>query len=351
MDTSFPWDTLRSIIGGQSAIDVPRLHCRTLEEAAGFLECYGFDWGKAEHRDDLAELRTQAIDFIETQLLDPDEGVLPEVRAEKDPRQLLLWASEREASVRQRWTCAVLRVAHTLAHGQSYFNQKYGDQIRHQILERFEPHLKITDNGLMLGEDIVLVDFEVKPQKTVQSVTMKLLHKVENVAEDIFDRVGVRFITQARFDTLLVVKYLREHNVFMFANVKPSRSRNTLIDVDWLERLMEQLETEVRTGAMTEEERLEMLREAVAQHSYPGPPTPSYNPYSSTSYHAVQFTCRQMIRVADENGRDEIRFFFPYEVQVLDEESYELSRSGYAAHDLYKARQRAAVRQRVLGEL
>ena len=39
------------------------------------------------------------------------------------------------------------------------------------------------------------------------------------------------------------------------------------------------------------------------------------------------------------------------ESKILDEESYQRSRSGYAAHDLYKSRQREAVRQRVLGRL
>jgi len=183
------------------------------------------------------------------------------------------------------------------------------------------------------------------------SVAMKLLHKVENVAEDIFDRVGVRFITHERLDTLLVVKYLREHNVFMFANIKPSRSRNTLIDIGWLEDLMAGLDGEVEAGSMTEDERMEVLREAVASHAHLAEPSTSLNPYSAASYHAVQFTCRQMIRVPDDTGRCEIRFFFPFEVQILDEESYRRSRSGYAAHDLYKQRQRKAVRDRVLGRL
>jgi uncharacterized protein (TIGR04562 family) len=353
MDPKFPWETLRSIIGGLSAIDVPRLHCATAEEAEQFLEGYGFDWGRTGHRLELEDLRTEAIRFIEEQLLEEDEAIPAEIREQADPRQLLCWASSSEPTPRQRWSCALLRVAHTLAHSRSYFNDKYGDEIRRQIFERFEPHLRMSDDGLMLGSDepIALVDFEVKPTKPVQSVAMKLLHKVENVAEDIFDRVGVRFITEERFDALLVVRYLREKNVFMFANVKPSRSRNTLIDLDWLQELMAGLDQEITEGNIPEHERLEVLRAAVREHQYPGPPAPSYNPYSAASYHALQFTCRQMIRVPDDTGRGEIRFFFPFEVQILDEESYQLSRSGYAAHHLYKARQRDAVRDRVFGNL
>lgn len=349
METSFPWDTLRSIIGGTSAIDVPRLHCLDLSSAEHFLEGYGFDWAQRAHRDELQELRAAAIGFIESELLDAGEEIPASIREQADVRQLLVDASAAEGNEIQRWACALLRVAHTLAHSRSYFNETYGDEVRAQIFARFEPHLRMTDAGLVLGDEgIALQDFEVKPTKSVNSVAMKLLHKVENVAEDIFDRVGVRFVTRERFDTLLVIKYLREHNVFMFANVKPSRSRNTLIDLEWLERLVLGLEDEVSSGAMDEAGRLEILRAAVQAHDYPAPPSPSYNPYSAASYHAVQFTCRQMIRVPDGTG-GEMRFFFPFEVQILDEESYERSRSGYAAHDQYKARQRDAVRQRVLG--
>lgn len=353
MTTRLPWETLRSVIGGRSAIDVPRLHCQTLDEAGHFLECYGFDPSRTAHQEELDELRRQAIEFIETELLDDSERIPETVRAEHDTRRLILWASEREPSERRSWSCAVLRVGHTLAHSRSYFNDKYGVEIRSQIFARFESHLNMAETPMKLGsgpDAIELVDFEVKPSKPVFSVAMKLLHKVENVAEDIFDRFGVRFITQHRFDALLVVKYLREHNVFMFANVKPSRSRNSLIDLVWLEDLVAGLDAEVDSGRMQDSERLELLRAAVSNQGYPASAGPS-NPHSASSYHALQFTCRQMIRVPGEAGETEIRFFFPFEVQIMDAESYQRSRSGYAAHDLYKERQRQAVRQRVLGAL
>ena len=35
----------------------------------------------------------------------------------------------------------------------------------------------------------------------------------ENVAEELFDRVGVRFVTQNRFDTLRVIRFLLEKNI------------------------------------------------------------------------------------------------------------------------------------------
>ena len=91
------------------------------------------------------------------------------------------------------------------------------------------------EKGLWRGQGeraIPLKNFEVKSHKSSHSIAIKLLHKAENVAADIFDRIGVRFITPTRLDCVRVIRYLRERNVIMFANVKPSRSRNTLIDLD-----------------------------------------------------------------------------------------------------------------------
>lgn len=346
IDVSFPFEILRSFVSGQTAIDIPHLIINGMEETEPFLSCYGYDWNVPLHREEIEKLRIASIDFINEELLGPDDSPMPpEVYNEKDVRLLLLWASDQQHELR-RWACAVLRVAHTYAHCESYFNDHFGPIIREQIFSRFESHLFTEGETTFLGHDarIPLTSFEAKRSKSTRSVVMKLLHKAENVASDIFDRFGVRFITEERFDALLVVKFLRAHNIVMFANVKPSRSRNTLIDLDWLETAINE-ETDP-----TSPEAWRRLVELTRETPYPAPPEPSYNPYSGAEYHSIQFTCRQMIRGTDEAGRP-FRFFFPFEIQILDEESFQRSRSGYAAHDLYKARQRDAVRARVLGSL
>ncbi len=344
IELSFPFEILNSFVSGNTAIDIPRLILEDLSETMPFLECYGYRWDHPGDRQEIETIRRKAIEFIEVELLFDIELSIPEeVASETDVRFLLLWASDLDHEY-QRWACAILRVAHTLAHCYSHFNERYGDKIREQIFSRFEQHLRRENNKLYLGSDepIELLDFEAKPQKTLFSVVLKLLQKSENVATDIFDRIGLRFITKNRFDAVLVVRYLRLHNIVMFANVKPSRSRNTLVDINLLQKDIDELD------GLSREEALVKIRAQVDARDYPGPPEPSYNPYSNANYHSIQFTCRQLIRVEEP---ELARFFFPFEIQILDEESYKTSRTGYASHELYKERQKESARKRVLGTL
>lgn len=358
----FPWETLTSIIGGESAIDVPRLHLRSLEEAESFLSCYGYDWQKAAHRREASKIRALAIRFVEEVLLADAPGyeIPAAIRRREDVRRLLLWASAPPTSARQRWSCVLLRVMHTFAHANSNLNSRFGPQVRAQILERFDGHVRaLPGGGFQLGDGpwgVRLAHFEVKPPKGLQAAVIKLLHKVENVAASIFDWVGVRFVTQNRFDALLVVRYLRTHNIIMFANVKPRRSRNTLLDMGLLRGLLAGLESEAEQAPERLQARLEALRAEVESWPRSEESGRPYNPFSARTYQSIQFTGRQRIRLPrslhlEGAEPDELSFFFPFEVQILDQESYEASRSGQASHETYKARQIDAIRKRVLGDL
>lgn len=390
----FPWRILRSIVGGTSAIDVPSLQLQTFEEAELFLASYGFDWNIPHQHNEIDSMRREALSILEELLEDEPSLHIPDsIRDNKDVRRLLLWASMEPGSegtgIQQRWACSLLRLMHTLAHARTYFNNRFGQQIRHQILSRFEPHLHGTAGvDLRLGGGpgaIALANFEIKHTKPLRSVVMKLLHKAENVASDIFDRIGVRFVTHERFDILRTVHYLRSRSVIMFANVKPSRSRNTVLDLDWIRLEMDRLDAAIERGEIDPERRHELLRELARQCPQPALPHPVdttlQNPFSASSYRSVQFTCRQLIRVQDPQDLDnaqllaraesrhgpedpivqalrsrvadaqEITFFFPFEVQILDHDSFQATRSGRASHDEYKARQHEVVKRRVLGPL
>jgi uncharacterized protein (TIGR04562 family) len=379
-----PWEMMNVFLEGRSAIDVPRLYLQTLDEADAFLASYGYRWENPEERAEALDIREEALTFLHEQLLfdEPNLEMPAEVREQKDLRKLLLWASTDPRGERQRWSCILLRVMHTFVHCGSYFQQMFSEQIQAQILDRFEPHVHRSDRGVTLGQGgaaIPLVEFQFRRTKSRNSLAMKMLQKAENVGADIFDWVGLRFVTRERFDALLVVRYLRANSLVMFAHVKPGRSRNTLVDTDRVRIDMQQVDEEVRAGRLAEHERWQRMRELVRAYPYPGAAERSYNPFSASSYHSIQFTCSQQVRVPNPYmGRfskvlssmdqrapsvvgnltrglqrvgvgSDVHFFFPYEIQILDQQSFEASRSGRASHDVYKEKQRYAVKKRLFG--
>jgi uncharacterized protein (TIGR04562 family) len=347
--TAFSWETLRTIIGGDSALDLAQLDLTDLAQAGDFLAAYGFDGSDPNQRAELAEIRADAVAFLEDRLLEPGEAVLPEVRRELDPRRLLVWASEDSGGLRQRWACALLRVMHTRAHVPSEVVDEHADEIRRQIFGRLEAGLVRTPEGLFLGtgdDAVPLVDFRRKPSKARASILMKLLHKPQNVAATVFDHVGVRFVTETRLDALRVIYYLRSNNVVMFAHVQPTRSRNSLVDLDRLEPAVRAWNAALARGAATAEDRMAALQLLASEME---PRRGDHNPFSDESWCSIQFTGRQLIRLASVPRPR--RFFFPFEVQLLDRQSRDRAASGAGSHHAYKARQRQEVRRRVLGSL
>lgn len=382
---SIPWEDLSPLLDGTSAIDAPRLEIRSMGDAEDFLDSYGYDWNHPEERSELTALCDEAIDFIERELLfDEPHLLIPrEVRGEKDIRKLLLWSSDMTYPERQRWSWVIFRVMHIFSHSSSYFDEKYGDAIREQILGRFRPHVFSDGDAISLGTGpgaVSLSAFDIRGRKARKSAALKLLHKRDSGGSEIFDWVGVRLVTHDRYDALRVVRYLREHNVVNFMQLQPGRTRNTLLDIDRIEDELRDLNDLARAGKLADYMVEAELRHRVNAHPYPSPPEKSYNPNSSLAYHSIQFTCMQRIRVRDRDNMivssffdrlpvrgnpmvkalkayadrleptSDIRFLFPFELQILDQHSYELSRSGLASHHVYKERQRQRVKERLLGE-
>ena len=71
------------------------------------------------------------------------------------------------------------------------------------------------------------------------------------------------------------------------------------------------------------------------------------NSFSSEDYKFVKFITRRLIRV--EMGERPLSFFYPFEVQIVDYESFLQNLSGLSSHDEYKKRQRNCARGRILG--
>lgn len=354
----FNASTLRTIIQGESAVDLPALQLNTRAEVRAFLRAYGYD---PEHEEQVAEARAivaRATSILRHHIMRPHEAMPREIEAVKDPVPLVLWASgvdlEGGAVARplQLWACALLRVCHTLSHAWSEVNEAHGPAIRSQIVSRFEAHVHADrERGqIFLGtgpDRVALRDFFVRPTKTVEAATLKLLRAVENVAAGIFDWVGVRFVVETPIDALLTIRYLRAHHVISYPNLIPGRGRNSLFDWAEIEGWLARHES----SSLTLAEQVGALRQLSARNASATSGARNHrdhNEHSSDDYRAIQFTCREMVRLPMGSGGSSARFFFPYEVQILDAVSHAASASGPASHEAYKHRQWLAVRRRVL---
>lgn len=381
------WGILEVMISDRSPIDLKRLKIRDYQDASEFIRSYGYNLDDPDEAAELEKLRHEALNFVQMHFLtdlEPDFRPLsiPSTIQYADTQELLLLASGNPRSDLQKWACAVLRVMHTLSHVMSDLAVHYFPDIQQQVLGPYYKHIHRDERGkLWLGHDenrLELIDFEVKAGKERDSAVLKLLHKRENVASDIFDRIGVRFVTRDRLDSVLAMCYLREHHLVSFPNVKPSRSINTLIHIDKFRKSFKSHYEQFRRGELSAAELESYLRNSAQfddvlshrqiQHLF------NRNPYTSSKYRAIQFTVRQLVRIVNPlhayksqvdselkdtpvmrerfySARPHYRFYFPYEVQIVDINTHQNNTSGQASHEEYKRRQVIAARRRVLDRL
>jgi uncharacterized protein (TIGR04562 family) len=375
-----PPEVTRVILGGGSSIDLEGLRCASMAEARDFARSYGYDLGIPSQRTHVLRVCRDAVDFLEGVVLEGTGLRLPdELRGLEDPLRLLLWASEREEAgqrgQRARWSCALLRVMHTLFHIDHNINLRFLPEIQRQVFAPYDRHLVMEGGRWKLkgAYEVPLVAMERKESKDRTSMLLKLLHKPENVAETIYDQIGIRLVAEDQVGALLVLRFLLDHHVLMATHIKPSRSRNRMIDTAALEAWMEGLPQALEIQALDAEARQDLCR-ALAQTGE----RPADNPHMAQDYTAVQFTARSLIRLpnpaTEALGRvrarlaalghpelmsqlgladlaqeqEELAFFFAHEVQIMEDTGFRNAQSGPASHAEYKQRQREAARRRVL---
>lgn len=385
------WPILGVLIGGHSSIDLQGLGVRDLADATQFVMSYGYDVTLPDHRKFIHSTIVEALSFIERHLM-PEEwrrGKTPpeEVLLCDDVRVLLLYASGNGGGTEhhKRWSCAVLRVMHTIAHLEGVHRTADFEAAREQIESRFAGYLTIEADGTSwLGQGemrVPLHKVEWKKGKGRESIILKLLHKRANVAETIHDILGVRLVTSRLCDVVLAVRILQHFYMVTFPNCNPSRARNTLFDFETFQTEVERIKDLLKNNDITPTEFQTLAAEIAA----PIVNLERSNPHSASAYQAIQFTCRQLIRwpnplvswltrvgqlgelAADPRDKGameglvglvkgwmgvqqslELSAFFPFEVQVLDRRAYGQNQFGDAAHDKYKRSQSRAARRRVL---
>jgi uncharacterized protein (TIGR04562 family) len=371
-----PPEITKVVLGGGSPIDLDGLRVHSPEEALDFALNYGYDMGAPLQRARVHRVYEDAVDFLEAVILEGTDLHVPtEVLGLQDPLILLEWASERPRLIRSRWACALLRVMHTLFHVDHNVNLRFLPEIQQQVFQRYDRYLERRGDGWILqgSYEVPLVAMERKENKDRVSMLLKMLHKPENVAETIYDQIGIRLVAEDQLGVLMVIRFLLDHHVLMPTHIKPSRSRNLMIDMGALEAWTDGLPTPFHIQDLTQEERQSLSRTLAIKSS-----AQEQNPFSSKDYSAVQFTARTLIRLPSpaslaldaiqsrlqtmgdtelsdlagipelKQDLEEFTFFFAHEVQVMEQSGFQSSRSGPASHAEYKQRQRDAARRRVL---
>lgn len=389
---AFNWETFDVVCSGKSSLDATNYLTELYEkqQVTDFLNGYGFNITDPVESAELFGIFQEALQFVKRYFLiegNPDglDMKVPNyLYTITNIAELFLAAtghSNQKLSKEETfWAGVVLKVMHTILHTDKDLRYRYFSTIQQQIFDRFYKFIhRDEENRLFLKNDsgtmIPLYDFQTKAKKTRDSIVIKLLHKQENVAEELFDRIGMRIITYNKLDALRVIKFLHRNHVIMINNIKPSRSQNTLVDLGMLKKRIQTLYKETIREKYTEEvfyQRLNSLIEDCApvklHHD---------NRHSLEEYRAIHFTGRQLIKYRNpfmssfnevrklalrdkENplaqallnldtsaiSRD-VRFFYPFEVQLTDYESHLKNTQGEASHDEYKRSQLRSAMKRI----
>lgn len=420
----FNWETFDILAGGKSSLDAKNYlsHFKEPEAADEFLVGYGFDVSDPVQKAELFGIFQEAVQFIKRYFLvegNPqglDISIPNRFFSLHDVSELLLIATntkqDEKSSIEEMiWAGIILKVMHTILHADKDLRYRYFSTIQTQIFDRFYKFIRRdSEDNLYLGTNdgsspIPLVEFETKAKKTRESIIIKLLHKRENVAEELFDRIGVRFVTKTKIDSLRVMKFLYQHYIVMVNNIKPSRSHNSLVDMDAFKKgYFEMLKTGLKED-MTEE-KFAMQMEELAQSCSFSAKNSAENVHTLSEYKAIHFTCRQLIKyrnpflkqfnevrtlaktlskemaksaLGDSEGSLEssdegletkeselakkilsldtssiardVRFFYPYEIQITDIQSHQKNTEGEASHAEYKKSQLHSAMKRLFRPL
>jgi uncharacterized protein (TIGR04552 family) len=356
---SLNWSYLNAIANGVSAIDLGTLALRNLHDAREFVREYGFDLDQPAAPALIRRAHREAVEFIACSFLAAGEAaalIPPEVTEPDDPLNLLVYASLRGQHVdtRRMWSCAVLKVMHGIFYIDNNLKLRHFHAIRSQVFGTLDEVIRhdgarhyLTDGEVCLP----IVHYDRKDNKGRNSILLKLLQKAAYLAADIFDHLGVRLVFATRFECLLALNTLQHTHLLSVTNIDAGRTRNTLLDLEAAKQIFCKYRAQLEHSDEYPAELLRVMDAELAAQSQPQ--TRCDNPHSGAGFSSIQVTVRKMIHVQQLDASPEqdydVGFFFEYEIQLMDQASYELSLTGPASHEAYKRRQVDTARTRVLG--
>ena len=358
MSLNFSFDPImiESLVGGVSSLVIPRLNIQSIKQGREFVRAYGYDLDDEGDVERLWGYHRRAVTYIQTELMEEGEdfpSVLSDPAELNDLCYLLIYASTKDAKAGsiQKWACATLKVIHVLVHLDNDLFTKFSTDIQEQIMKPIQAHIyEDPIRGATLGkpssgECIALKKFALKPFKRSDSSVTKLLAKPDAVVFTLLDKMGVRFITKHLFDAFRVMRYLLQNNLISFPHNIPDQSNNTLYPANIF---MEVMETLTQGSEFKPDQVDELLHAKLKEASERAEYNLKENKFSGANYKFLKFITRRLIRVKTDEG-SELSFFYPFEIQIMDYETYLDSLSGETSHEEYKARQKNKARSRVLG--
>lgn len=395
---TFNWETFDIIAGGKSSLDAKNYmnQFASSTDVEAFLNAYGFDMNDPVQSAELFGIFQEAIEFIRRYFLKDGnpEGLdfrVPSsfytIVSVSDLFMMTAGSGKKNVAYEDSiWASIILKVMHTILHADKDLRYRYFTTIQKQIFDRFYKYLYRDEKDQLYlrnehtKQQIKLVEFETKAKKSRDSIIIKLLHKQENVAEELFDRIGVRFITETKVDTLQVLKFLYQNDIIVLNNIKPSRSINSLFDLKLFKAKSYYLLKRAIKEKLSEEDFLKALNQVADSCAFDETPK-HQNQHSSRQYSAIHFTCRQMIKyknpfftqynelrkLAKNAGDNElaekvlnldtssiardVRFFYPFEVQITDLQGNSINTAGEASHQEYKKSQVLSAMKRIFAPL
>lgn len=392
---ALPWQEMEVTLGRKSALSLRSLNVGNADRASTFFRGCGFDLANPSHQRDLEQLFGEAVFFIRHNLLSEEERkrfVLPgELASLDDVRRLLILSSVRTPRRRyvRLWACSILKVMQAIANLEFSGKLRELHLARDHIFSRIRALLMEDRKGLCARHGSLSVRLKAvdwKDAKTRASIILKLLHKPEAIVDEVFDYLGVRFVVHSECDVALLMRLLIESDIIIPHQVIGMRTRNSLFNLDEAKELLALSRDLLSTGTVTREEFADMCAR-VPWGVAPGDAgklaakggSRWQNAFSSSEYRAVQLTVRHLVRTPNPaylvldslagelrhyRGTDrdtdpllqglvppELTRYFPIEIQIMDESSYDISKFGPASHERYKHLQWLSVRERVLGSL
>ncbi len=360
---NFNFDILGSVLGESTSLDLPQLQIQDRDQAALFIRTYGYEITRKQDEEKLWRYFAEAIEFLESDILHDGEKIPDSLKTREeleDITKLLVIASVKqtgdseaqtlESLSPQRWACAILRVMHVLVHLDNDLFTSFTDDIKYQILKPIQDHIYYVEQKTFLGKDdeaIELVAYSEKPFKHTGSAAIKILTRKNTLAMTLLDRVGMRFVTKNVVDIFRVIQYLVDKHLISYPHVISSQSKNTICSAKTFTEVMEK---HVSKEGVFDAEAIEaMLQEEMRSLNLQV--DPEKNPYSSSEFKFLKFINRQFLRINIGEGKSPLTFFFPFEVQILDQNTFDQNESGQAAHKDYKQRQKESARRRIFGLL